>query len=122
MNYQTMIMSLTAMDIANASLLDEATAAAEAMVMSYMSSNQKKRIFLVDQGVLPQTIAVLQTRAKGFGIELVVDARGLLPAAILGKPDVFFLDELCGAPEARFLCPSQLPCSAGKLAQTPTSS
>lgn len=72
-NYQTMIMSLTAMDIANASLLDEATAAAEAMVMSFMSSNQKKRIFLIDQGVLPQTIAVLQTRAKGFGIELVVD-------------------------------------------------
>ncbi|KAF8203816.1 glycine dehydrogenase [Pholiota molesta] len=55
-NYQTMVMSLTSMDIANASLLDEATAAAEGM-----------NTFVVDSGVLPQTIAVLRTRAKGFG-------------------------------------------------------
>ncbi|CAL1695024.1 unnamed protein product [Somion occarium] len=71
-NYQTMIMSLTAMDIANASLLDEATAAAEAMVLAFVSAGQKKHKFFVDKGVLPQTIAVLQTRAKGFGIELVI--------------------------------------------------
>ncbi|TCD62986.1 glycine decarboxylase subunit P [Steccherinum ochraceum] len=71
-NYQTMIMSMTAMDIANASLLDEATAAAEGMVLSYVSSNQKKRSFFVDRGVLPQTLDVLKTRAKGFGIRLVV--------------------------------------------------
>ncbi|EJD51925.1 glycine dehydrogenase [Auricularia subglabra TFB-10046 SS5] len=71
-NYQTMIMSLTAMDIANASLLDEATAAAEAMVMSYSLSNAKKKTFVVDPGVAPQTLAVLRTRAKGFGIHLVV--------------------------------------------------
>ncbi|TFY70010.1 hypothetical protein EVJ58_g111 [Rhodofomes roseus] len=88
-NYQTMIMSLTAMDIANASLLDEATAAAEGMVMAFASTNQKKRVFLVDEGVLPQTMAVLQTRAKGFGIQLVVG-------------DVFSLakdnsTEICGA-------------------------
>ncbi|KAH9836939.1 glycine cleavage system P-protein-domain-containing protein, partial [Rhodofomes roseus] len=88
-NYQTMIMSLTAMDIANASLLDEATAAAEGMVMAFASTNQKKRVFLVDKGVLPQTMAVLQTRAKGFGIQLVVG-------------DVFSLakdnsTEICGA-------------------------
>ena len=70
-NYQTMIMSMTAMDIANASLLDEATAAAEGMVLSYSSSNQKKRTFFVDKGVLPQTLDVLKTRAKGFGIRLV---------------------------------------------------
>jgi glycine dehydrogenase len=67
-----MIMSLTSMEIANASLLDEATAAAEAMVMSYVASGHKKRSFFVDNGVLPQTLAVLRTRAKGFGIELVV--------------------------------------------------
>jgi glycine dehydrogenase len=74
-----MVMSLTAMDIANASLLDEATAAAEGMVMAFISSGQKKRSFLVDAGVLPQTIAVLRTRAKGFGIGLVVgDAESLL--------------------------------------------
>ncbi|THH33425.1 hypothetical protein EUX98_g752 [Antrodiella citrinella] len=71
-NYQTMIMSMTAMDIANASLLDEATAAAEGMVLAYASSNQKKKTFFVDRGVLPQTLDVLKTRAKGFGITLVI--------------------------------------------------
>lgn len=60
------------MDIANASLLDEATAAAEGMVMTFTGSNGKKRTFFADKGVAPQTIAVLQTRAKGFGITLVV--------------------------------------------------
>lgn len=72
MNFQTMIMSLTSMHISNASLLDEATAAAEAMVMAYVQSNQKKKTFFVDKAVLPQTISVLKTRAKGFGINLVV--------------------------------------------------
>lgn len=67
-----MVTSLTGMDIANASLLDEATAAAEGMVMSYFASGQKKPKFLVDIAVLPQTLAVLRTRAKGFGIEIVV--------------------------------------------------
>ena len=71
MNFQTMIMSITGMDIANASLLDEATAAAEGMVLSF-STATKKRTFLVDQGVSPQTVAVLRTRAKGFGINLVI--------------------------------------------------
>ena len=67
-----MVMSMTGMDIANASLLDEATAAAEGMVMAYVASHQKKKVFFVDNGVLPQTLAVLRTRAKGFGIELKV--------------------------------------------------
>ncbi|TFK56654.1 glycine dehydrogenase [Heliocybe sulcata] len=71
-NFQTMVMSLTSMDIANASLLDEATAAAEGMVMAYAQSAQKKRTFFVDKGVSPQTLSVLRTRAKGFGIELVI--------------------------------------------------
>ncbi|THH02624.1 hypothetical protein EW026_g311 [Hermanssonia centrifuga] len=71
-NFQTMIMSMTAMDIANASLLDEATAAAEGMVLSFVNNGSKKRTFFVDQGVAPQTLAVLRTRAKGFGIQLVV--------------------------------------------------
>ncbi|KAL6310174.1 glycine cleavage system P-protein-domain-containing protein [Sparassis latifolia] len=71
-NYQTMVMSLTAMEIANASLLDEATAAAEAMVMAYASSGHKKHTFFADKGVSPQTLAVLQTRANGFGLRLVV--------------------------------------------------
>ncbi|KAI9444857.1 glycine dehydrogenase [Lactarius indigo] len=71
-NFQTMVMSLTSMDIANSSLLDEATAAAEAMVMALVASNYKRKTFFVDSGVLPQTLAVLRTRAKGFGIQLVV--------------------------------------------------
>ncbi|KAF8274146.1 glycine dehydrogenase [Lactarius quietus] len=71
-NFQSMIMSLTSMDIANSSLLDEATAAAEAMVMALVASSYKRKTFFVDSGVLPQTLAVLRTRAKGFGIQLVV--------------------------------------------------
>ncbi|KAI5898036.1 glycine dehydrogenase [Schizophyllum commune H4-8] len=71
-NFQTMVMSLTGMDIANASLLDEATAAAEAMVMAYTQSGQKKSTFLVDSGVSPQTLSVLRVRAKGFGMQVVV--------------------------------------------------
>ena len=71
-NFQTMVTSLTSMDIANASLLDEATGAAEGMVMALVASNQKKRTFFVDEHVLPQTVSVLRSRAKGFGINLVV--------------------------------------------------
>lgn len=71
-NYQTMVTSLTGLDISNASLLDESTAAAEAMVMAFAASSQKKRSFFIDSGVSPQTISVLSTRAKGFGIQLIV--------------------------------------------------
>ncbi|KAF8591955.1 glycine dehydrogenase [Ramaria rubella] len=78
-NFQTMVTSLTGMDIANASLLDEATAAAEGMVMAFAASNFKRRIFFVDSAVAPQTIAVLQTRCKGFGIKLRIgEASSLL--------------------------------------------
>ncbi len=66
-----MVTSLTGLDISNSSLLDEGTAAAEAMVMAHVSAGQKKRIFFVDTHVLPQTLSVLRTRARGFGIELV---------------------------------------------------
>lgn len=84
-------MSLTAMPIANASLLDEGTAAAEGMVMAFIASNSKKRTFVVDTGVLPQTLAVLRTRAKGFGINLVVGSVSDLLA------DAAVTSELCGA-------------------------
>lgn len=89
-NYQTMVMSMTAMNIANASLLDEATAAAEGMVLAFVSSMQKKRKFFVDQGILPQTLAVLQTRAKGFGIELVIGD------ALSDLQDASSLTDVCG--------------------------
>lgn len=67
-----MVTSLTGLNISNASLLDESTAAAEAMVMAYAASNQKKKSFFVDSAVSPQTISVLRTRAKGFGLNLII--------------------------------------------------
>ena len=76
MNYQTMVVDLTGMELANASLLDEATAAAEAMSMFYgaMSRAKKKagaNRFFVDQNTFPQSIALLRTRAEPIGVQLV---------------------------------------------------
>ncbi|KAI9341641.1 glycine cleavage system P-protein-domain-containing protein [Obelidium mucronatum] len=71
-NFQTMIQDFTGLDIANASLLDEGTAAGEAMLMCYTAFNRKRNLFFVDERTFPQTIAVLKTRAEGFGIEVVV--------------------------------------------------
>ena len=68
--FQTMITELTAMDIANASLLDEGTAAAEAMAMCWKSVKQKKQRFLVASDCHPQTINILQTRAEPLGITI----------------------------------------------------
>ncbi|WP_299532169.1 aminomethyl-transferring glycine dehydrogenase [Ulvibacterium sp.] len=77
LNFQTMVCDLTGMEIANASLLDESTAAAEAMTMLFAvrSREQKKNDvnkFFVSQDVLPQTLSLLKTRSKPLGIELVV--------------------------------------------------
>jgi glycine dehydrogenase len=74
-NYQTMVMDLTGMELANASLLDEATAAAEAMSMFTAlrkKGKKKANTFFVDKRVFPQTIDVIQTRATPLGINLVV--------------------------------------------------
>ncbi len=74
-NFQTMVADLTGMEIANASLLDEGTAAAEAMTMFFgLRKKEKKKAntFLVDREVFPQTLEVLKTRALPFGIELKV--------------------------------------------------
>src|SRR6266487_3085673 len=72
LNFQTMITDLTAFDIANASLLDEATAAAEAMSLCYAVAPDRKTFFVADN-CHPQTIAVIQTRAKPLGIEIKID-------------------------------------------------
>lgn len=73
LNYQQMISDLTALPLANASLLDEGTAAAEAMAMlQRVNRRSKSKRFLVDPGVLPPTLDVLRTRAEYFGIEIVV--------------------------------------------------
>ena len=67
-NYQTLITELTGLPISNASLLDEGTASAEAMILAHSTS--KKNTFLVDSEVFPQTLAVLKTRAKPLGIKI----------------------------------------------------
>jgi glycine dehydrogenase len=75
LNFQTMITDLTGMDIANASMLDEATAAAEAMTMSHRlmpRSRESADVFFVSEKCFPQTIAVVQTRAAPLGIRVVV--------------------------------------------------
>ena len=73
LNFQTMITDLTAMDIANASLLDEATAAAEAMTLCHHAAASDRNIFFVADNCHPQTIEVVRTRAKPLGIEIKID-------------------------------------------------
>jgi glycine dehydrogenase len=72
LNFQTMIIDLTGLEIANASLLDEATAAAEAMSMSYGICKNKSHNFFVSSACHPQTIDVLHTRAKPLGINIII--------------------------------------------------
>ena len=74
LNYQTMISDLTGLEIANASLLDEATACAEAMTMAQRVAKSKAKGFFIDENCHPQNIAVMQTRAKPLGIEVIIDA------------------------------------------------
>ncbi|WP_295364479.1 aminomethyl-transferring glycine dehydrogenase [Arenimonas sp.] len=93
-NFQTMCADLTGMEIANASLLDEATAAAEAMTLAKRSGKSKSNLFAVSAGVHPQTLEVLRTRAEPMGIELAVLADAELAAAdafgvLLQYPDTF---------------------------------
>ena len=98
LNFQTMVMELTAMDLANASLLDEATAAAEAMTMSHAVAKGERSRYFVAASCHPQTIAVVRTRAKPLGIEIEV-----------GDPDHDF------DPEACFGILLQYPASNGGL-------
>lgn len=72
LNYQTMVTDLTGLDVANASLLDEATAAAEAMALCQRSAKTKATGFFVDKDCHPQTIAVIQTRAEPLGWTVTV--------------------------------------------------
>jgi glycine dehydrogenase len=84
-NFQTMICDLTGLDVANASLLDEATAAAEAMALAERAAHAQTKSFFVDVEVHPQTLAVLRTRAEPLGWNLIVGD----PTADLDKADVF---------------------------------
>jgi glycine dehydrogenase len=85
LNFQTMVADLTGLQIANASMLDEATAAAEAMTLARRSSRTASPVYLVDADTLPQTIEVIRTRAQPLGIEVrIVDAAGGLPEEFFG--------------------------------------
>ena len=84
LNFQTMVADLTGMAIANASMLDEATAAAEAMTLCLRSTRSASRVFAVADDVLPQTLAVIRTRAEPIGIDVHV-----LPADALASADAF---------------------------------
>src|SRR5712692_2152731 len=84
-NFQTMICDLTGLDVANASLLDEATAAAEAMALAERAAPARTKSFFVDREVHPQTLAVLRTRAEPLGWDLVIGD----PSLDLDKAEVF---------------------------------
>ncbi|MFB9215811.1 aminomethyl-transferring glycine dehydrogenase [Vibrio sinaloensis] len=84
LNFQQMVMDLTAMDIANASLLDEATAAGEAMTLCKRAGKSKSKVFFVADDVHPQTLEVVKTRAKYIGFEVMVGSLESLP-----EQDVF---------------------------------
>ncbi|WP_306047558.1 aminomethyl-transferring glycine dehydrogenase [Nioella sp. MMSF_3534] len=111
LNYQTMVTDLTGLDIANASLLDEATAAAEAMTMAQRVSKSKATGFFVDENCHPQNIAVMQTRAAPLGIEIIVGCpNDLDPQAVFGAvfqyPGTYghvrdFTDEIARLHEAK---------------------
>ncbi|MBA5688765.1 aminomethyl-transferring glycine dehydrogenase [Rugamonas apoptosis] len=85
LNFQQVITDLTGMGIANASMLDEGTAAAEAMTLIQRVGKSKSQVFYVADDVLPQTREVVETRAQPLGIEV----RGFAPAELAGLPDCF---------------------------------
>ena len=87
LNFQTMVSDLTGLEVANASLLDEATAAAEAMAMAHRGSRSKTNnaAFFVDRNCHPQTVAVIRTRAEPLGIDVIeADPDELDPGAVFG--------------------------------------
>ena len=86
LNFQTMVSDLTGLEIANASLLDEATACAEAMTMAKRISKSKATCFFVDENCHPQNVAVMQTRAAPLGITLII-----------GDPDTLKAEQVFGA-------------------------
>ena len=107
LNFQTMVMDLTAMEVANASLLDEGTAAAEAMTMLYRLRNKDlvtadANVFFVSESCLPQTIEILKTRAQPLGIKLAIgdhqdfefDGMGNGPTTYRGADHQCFKDVL----------------------------
>ena len=119
LNYQTMVADLTGLDISNASLLDEGTAAAEAMTLARRGSKSASPVFFVSRHCHPQTIEVVRTRAEGLGIEIVVgdEAQGLpecfgvllqYPHSLGGLADYRALAEAAHARGAVVACATDL--------------
>ena len=104
-NFQTMICELTGMEIANASLLDEATAAAEAMHMAHATAKAKSDVIAVAADLHPQTRAVLATRAWPLGITLVDVAPGDIAAIAAAKPFALVLQYPGSSGQVRDLTP-----------------
>ena len=85
LNFQTMVSDLTGMEIANASLLDEATACAEAMTMAQRMAKSKANAFFIDENCHPQNISVMKTRAAPLGIDLIIgNPDDLVPENVFG--------------------------------------
>src|SRR5271165_5475286 len=105
LNFQTMICELSGMQIANASLLDEATAAAEAMAMAHAISKSKSDVIAVATDVHKQTRAVVATRARAVGIHLMDVAPGDLDAIRAAKPSALLLQYPGGTGAIRDLTP-----------------
>ncbi len=111
-NFQTLISELTGLPIANASLLDEATAAAEAMSLGFaQAKGSEKRRFLVDIEVLPQTLAVLRTRSEPLGVQLEVEE----PSSFNFEDDVFGIFLQLPGCNGRIWDPSEVISSAHEL-------
>lgn len=119
LNYQTMVADLTGLDISNASLLDEGTAAAEAMTLARRGAKSKSPVFFISRHCHPQTIEVVRTRAEGLDIEIVIgdEAQGLpecfgvllqYPHSLGGVADYRALAEAARAQGAVVACATDL--------------
>lgn len=113
-NFQTMVADLTGLPVANASLLDEATAAAEAMAIAFAATKGKSRTILVAADIFPQTLAVVQTRAEPLGLTVETVAPNAIVAACAEKKPFALLLQYPGATgEVRDIAPEIAAVQAG---------
>ncbi|MDH3247538.1 MAG: aminomethyl-transferring glycine dehydrogenase [Acidimicrobiia bacterium] len=104
LNFQTMVSDLTGLEVANASLLDEATAAAEAMAMTNRIHRGKRPKFFVDERTHPQTISVMATRAQPIGIEMIVGPIGEMEPSDVSGCLIQYPDTTGAIPDLRSVC------------------